>query len=560
MKDLPEVLEQLSHRLDELETRVEALEHPHEATITAPLPLPLAPVAEDNAIEQAGGAFPIIGKAMLGIAGAYVLRAVEASATVPGPAMAVVAIAYAMGWLVWAARSESRSRLAATIYAGTSALILAPMLWELLLRFAVVSPALAAAVLFVYAAAASSLAWKHARSPVYWIAHGAAAATGITLGISANALEPFLAELLGLVLISEYGAARRHERSVRPLVSMAAAAGVWVLIFVYSGPVNTRAGYPVLSLAEMLAPGCTLFAINAVGITARTTWLRRPITILDTVQAMIAFLLAAASVLYFAPHSGEIVLGVVCLLVSAACYAASFAIFRREAESRNYMILAVWSAGLLMLGTTWSMPSSWMSLCLGLASIVATALGAKLNSKMLELQGVVYLAVAASASGLIWHAGRMLAGALPGTPTWNICAVAACALVDYAFAKERNGEDWRLQTLHFALAFLAMFALAAFLAQGFLWLTARWVVPDVFQVALVRTLAICVLALALASGGCRLQRVEMTRIAYAALAFLAVKLLFEDLRHGRMEFIAASLFLFAVTLIGVPRLGHKNAG
>ena len=53
----------------------------------------------------------------------------------------------------------------------------------------------------------------------------------------------------------------------------------------------------------------------------------------------------------------------------------------------------------------------------------------------------------------------------------------------------------------------------------------------------------------------------MTRIAYAALAFLAAKMLFEDLRHGRMEFIAASFFLFAITLIGVPRLartGHKT--
>ena len=33
-------------------------------------------------------------------------------------------------------------------------------------------------------------------------------------------------------------------------------------------------------------------------------------------------------------------------------------------------------------------------------------------------------------------------------------------------------------------------------------------------------------------------------------------MLFEDLRHGRMEFIAASFFLFAITLIGVPRLAR----
>jgi predicted tellurium resistance membrane protein TerC len=46
----------------------------------------------------------------------------------------------------------------------------------------------------------------------------------------------------------------------------------------------------------------------------------------------------------------------------------------------------------------------------------------------------------------------------------------------------------------------------------------------------------------------------MTRMAYVALAFVAAKLLFEDLRHGHMEFTAGSIFLFAITLIAVPRL------
>jgi predicted tellurium resistance membrane protein TerC len=61
-------------------------------------------------------------------------------------------------------------------------------------------------------------------------------------------------------------------------------------------------------------------------------------------------------------------------------------------------------------------------------------------------------------------------------------------------------------------------------------------------------------SLGLAYAGPRLGRIAMTRMAYVALAFIAAKLLFEDLRHGHMEFIAASIFLFAVTLIAVPRL------
>ena len=51
----------------------------------------------------------------------------------------------------------------------------------------------------------------------------------------------------------------------------------------------------------------------------------------------------------------------------------------------------------------------------------------------------------------------------------------------------------------------------------------------------------------------------MTRLAYVALAFIAAKLLFEDLRHGHMVFIAGSICLFAVTLIAVPRLVRWGA-
>jgi hypothetical protein len=39
---------------------------------------------------------------------------------------------------------------------------------------------------------------------------------------------------------------------------------------------------------------------------------------------------------------------------------------------------------------------------------------------------------------------------------------------------------------------------------------------------------------------------------------IAVKLVFEDLRLGHMELIAASIFLFAITLIAVPRIARMR--
>ena len=138
MNDLPETLEQLSERVAALELRVFALE---QGAIVAPRPtaLPTAaafgPATDLHSGEQISGAFLLLGKSLLGIAGAYLLRALAESNALPRLLIAVVAIAYAIGWLAAAARVRKKARWGAALFAGTSALILAPMLWELTMRF-----------------------------------------------------------------------------------------------------------------------------------------------------------------------------------------------------------------------------------------------------------------------------------------------------------------------------------------------------------------------------------------------------------------------------------------
>jgi hypothetical protein len=107
---------------------------------------------------------------------------------------------------------------------------------------------------------------------------------------------------------------------------------------------------------------------------------------------------------------------------------------------------------------------------------------------------------------------------------------------------------------------VAIAAAAALLVQGLMGLTALSVNPGAHHLAFIRTLTICVAALALAFSGAHWRRMELTRIGYATLVLVAVKLVFEDLRHGHLGFIAASIFLVAVTLIAVPRIarmGHR---
>jgi hypothetical protein len=565
MHDLPEDLEALTSRMDALEKRVHALEHPSEAFATASPEAvhaqAKAQLVEDSAIEQAGSVFPVLGRAMLGIAGAYVLRAFEESSPFYREAIAAVAIVYALAWLVWATRARAAAVYARAIYACTSAMILAPMLWELTLRFKILSPSLAAAVLCGFVALATALAWKNDFAPVFWVAHGAAALAALALSIATNQMIPFIVALLLMVLLCEYAVAHGRGQPIRPVVAALADVALFTLIYIYASPQNTRTDYPSLAPLALFLPACLLFLMHAVSVALKTTLLHRRITVFEIVQCMVAFLLAVVSLLLFEPGVAAHAIGIACLLLAAACYTAAFVLFRRAADPRNFRVFAAWSAILLLAGILSTLPQGLAAACLGLAALAAVVFGVRQECMTLDFHGVVYLAAAAFTSGLLDYTLSALAGPPTAKPAWSIFVVSACAVLCYAVGKERTGEDWEHQFLHFVPALLAVCAVTAMMAQGLLLLAALFITPDVAHVAFIRTFAVCSVALALAFGGSLWHRLEMTRIAYAALAFEAAKLVFEDLRHGRMGFIAASFFLFAVTLIGVPRLarmGHKT--
>ncbi len=562
MNDLPGTLDQLTARLETLEKRVYALEHP-AAVSTADYATEAATSATDESagglsLAQAGGLFPVFGKAMLGIAGAYLLRAVAETAALPKLAVAAIAIVYALLWLVGAAHAKADSWAASAIYAGASALILAPMLWELTLRFKVLPPMATAAVLSAFVMAASALAWKRDLAPVFWVANVTAASAALALAVATHQLLPFIAVLLLTVLLCEVASEFNHELSLRPFVAAAADLGILALIFIYSGPQAAHVKYPALGTAALLAPGCLLFFIYSASVVLRTTVLAQNITVFETLQAIIAFLLAASSVLYFAPHFGSLGLGVVCLLLSVACCALVFAVFRGFSAGRNPQVYAAWGTGLLLTGSLLCLPPLGGSLCLGIAAIAATLLGVRSGRLSLQVHGLLLLGSVAVASGLLGYAFDALAGTLPDRVAAAVVVAAACAVVCYAVQKPGPKETGKELLLQLIPAVLSVTAVAALLVRWLLALVALRIAPELHHVAFIRTFILCAVALAVAFAGSRWHRLELTRIAYATLALVAIKLLFEDLRHGRLEFIAAAFFLFALTLIAVPRLARTG--
>ncbi len=556
----------LERRLEKAESRVEALEHP----LAARWPRPSAEVEASVAAvasagespAQAGSLFPVLGKALLGIAGAYVLRAVEETSAAPRLIVAAGGIAYAFLWLVWAARVRGGPRIAGSLYAGTSALILAPMLWELTLRFNVLPAAAAAAIVCSFALAAfglTQLAPTPARDlkPVLRVASIAAAALAVALAIASHIFLPFVAALLLLAAVCEFVPGCDRAPEVNALVALAADAVIWILIYVYFAGRTAHEGYPALSRAALLAPGVAVFVLFAASAGVKTVLHAKPITIFGVVQTILAFLLAAVSLADFAQPAGATILGVACLILSAACYAAVFTVFARASDRRNNAVFAAWAAVLLLAGSFLCL-SSWLSiLLLGAAALAAVGLSRQKRWTVFEFYGMGFLLAASVASGLLNFLVSALVGT-PGAPAVGGWLIAVCAVLCYALAPPREAERWIPQTLGLGFAALAAGAVAALSIDGLVALTGLRVMPGAHHLALIRTVVLCAAALALVSGGARWRRRELTRLGYAAIALVAVKLVTEDLRHGHLAYIAASIFLVAFTLIAAPRVARAR--
>ncbi len=567
MNDLPDAIDHLAKRVEALERRVNGLESrvdtlEHPLASRSPLPKPdseAAAVAAAPAIApitQSGSMFPVLGKSLLGIAGAYLLRAIEETSTLPRPAVASAGILYAFLWLVWAARKRGGPRFAGTIYACTSVLILAPMLWELTLRFGVLAPQIAAGVVCAYALAAIGLAWRQDLASLLRVAWIAAAALALSLAIASHAMLPFIVVLLILTAASEFVPALNRMVDLRAIVALATDAAIWILVFIYFNPQNAIGDYPPLGRAVLLAPGMAMFLLFSVSVTLQTVLRRQAITIFAAVQTTIAFLLAAVCLADFGPANSAAILGIACLIMSATIYASVFTVVQRAPGRRNTVIFSAWAAGLFLAGSFLCLPPLVSIIALGAGAIAAAMVGRKNSWLAFEFYGTLFMLAAAAASGLLRFLVSALIGNPLGIPALGVWLTVVSAGLCYAVAKPREGEPWAAQVLHLLLAALLACGLVALLIQGLFALVALKAIPGAHHVAFIRTLTLCAAALALVFGGARWRRAELTRLGYAALALVAAKLVFEDLRHGHLAYIAASIFLVALTLIAAPRVAR----
>ena len=175
--------------MDQLESRVARVEEALRSVERRMADLERAPrtesVAEviDEPPQEPRFDFALIGKSVLIVGGAYLLRALTEVGFVPQRAGVVLAFLYAMAWIAIADRAFARGRRTAALFdAATAAAIAGALIWEAATRFHIFPALIASALTAVTALALLVVAMRRESKGIALIA--AALMTFIPIGVS----------------------------------------------------------------------------------------------------------------------------------------------------------------------------------------------------------------------------------------------------------------------------------------------------------------------------------------------------------------------------------------
>ncbi len=565
----PEVLEQLSGRVEELERRVSQLEQ--RGMIASPgadqahgRPQPGTTTEKPAAPERATGlaalgpVVTVAGVALLGIAGAYVLRALAGASVVARPLLGFLGAAYAAAWAVAATRASRR--LAQGVYAAASFVILAPMLWEMCLRFQAMSPLAAALVLCTYLLVVCISARRALSGPAFSILYAGSALAALALCIGARSMMPFLVIMLAMVVFGEFRRMRGKALPLTAFVWLTTDLAALAMLVVYRVPAAVRPEYPALRPVIVLTGPTLLFLAQTTAVAFQCCIRWRSIAVLDAMQWMAAFALLVLGIFWLAPSSSTLAVGSLCVVLCAACY---WVLLSRKVGALlrpNFGLFATWAFLLLIAGQLLLLPQAIAAITLGCAAILAMVAARATQSMALRTHALGFLLVGTFTCGLPTYVSRAMVTDAAMRPASSIALMTILMVAAYALCGEGKTETDGAQVVNFALALTAACAVSAIFTHLLLTGTGLVVRPETFHIALVRTISLCMLALAIIVAGSRLQRAAMNRVAYVLLGLVAVKLVFEDLRHGHFAYLAASIGIVAGTLIAMPRISGRSRG
>lgn len=565
--------EALEREVRELARRVAELEHragifERTAEPAEALPQAVAVAAPAVTPGEAAVVIAVLGRAFLGLAGAYLLRALTEGGTLPVRAGVAAGIAYAVCWLAWAARTPPARRLETAIHSLTASLVLSPLLWEATLHFHAIGTWTAAAVLLLFVLCGMAVSWRKNLLVVSTIATLAGLGTASGLLMATHDVLPFTFLFLVSAEAVEISACLDHYLSERWLAAITADLSVLLATWLVTNQRGLPEAYAPIPHSWLLAAQVGLLGIYLSSTIVRTLLCGFTFTGFETLQGAAAFAITVNGGLRLssADHRIAPAIALFMLCCAAACYLVGFVLLeRRGSRGRNYYTYSTFGILLSLAGSRILFAGPAAAAVWGTLAIAAVAAGGVFGSLTLEIHGGIYLLLALAASGAMQQAASFLLGTVlwPGEHAAALWLGALAAAAGYALSLRfaRGKETWNATALRAVLAAAFVWMLAGIAAGGSTGAYHLWFginAPHAYCATL-RTGVLVAAALGMAVAGSRWSRPELSALIYPAMLLAGYRLLAEDLRQDRKVALFLSLLVYGAALTALPRLRRGGA-
>jgi hypothetical protein len=565
--------EVLVEEVRDLRTRVARMEVAMGMTAqVAPATLPhVMGVPETQAIlESPTSLLPVLGRALLGLAGAYLLRALtEAGSFTPRMGVAI-GLAYAMLWLVWAARTPAGRRLETALHGLTSVLVLSPLLFEATARFHAISTWTAGALLLAFTLFGLAVSWLKDLLMVATFATLAGLGTSAVLLLATRDVLPFTFVILAIALAMEISACLNHWLGGRWLAATAADLAVLLATWLATMEHGVPEGYASIPHVALLSALVGLLAIYLASTIVRTLLRGFTFTWFETAQCALAFLISVGGGLQLTGADARVApaLALLALVCASACYLVSFLMLDRGGEhGRNFHTYSTFGILLAVAGSRILLPGAAAAVAWSVLAVATIWAGGIFLRLTLKVHGCIFLLLALTASSAFEQAAGLLLGsrAWPGGAPWAIWSGALTATLCYAIGTRHGAAvtpSWSSRTLRILVAGTVV-CLAAGIAAGLL--TSGYHAMFGAEAthaycATLRTFVLSAAALLLVWGGSRWDRQEFSRLVYPVMALGAYRMIGVDLQQDRTSALFLSLLLYGGALILLPKLMRARAG
>ena len=553
LRALEEAVAGLSGRLSAIEHGEPARDHPGTAPLVA---------ASDVQATRANltGVLPLIGRSLIVLAGAFLLRALTESERVPGQTGAIFGLGYATLWLAAADRQPGSPSQLSRVFHGLVALVIAvPLLWEATTRFQVFSPGASAATLAVFTLVTLAVAWHRHLQILAGVATIGAALAMPALAIATNATSPFALVAVALVAVTwVLGETRGWRWLAWPAGSAELLLVVILLGRAFARPPLEPAGFVLGVLALLLAVSTAPFVIRALRETAGAR-------VFDGVHALVVVPICLVGLSAGAAQATSIgvgAMGTVMIAAGASLYWLAFVrVLPHQGAGRNFYTGTSVALAYLVVGVSQLLPGPAAALLLSTFALGALWWGGRLGLAVLALHATLLLAVAAVECGLVaavigvWIGWP---GAWPALPVISIVVLAALVgAVVYGITRAPATPRRLNSAAHVVLNALAFVAIGG---AVLIWLgpVIAGTPPALSALATLKTSVLATSGVVLSIIGRQVRWREIGWLAYPVLAVGALQLLVEHVAvsHAATMFVALAIYGVALVIASRARSTH----